>query len=93
MSVVLITKKEAAEIIGLHPEHLMRLSRQGKAPRPIRYGASMQHSVRYLKSEIDAWIADKVEQRDKFVTASDKDKLSVADANLAATGAYEQEVK
>ena len=34
----LLSKREAADYVGFHPEHLMRLSRDGKFPRPIKLG-------------------------------------------------------
>ena len=59
----LLTKKEAAERARYHPESLMRLSREGLAPRPIRLGKG-GGSVRFDEAEIDAWLASAVAERD-----------------------------
>lgn len=60
----LISKKEAARLVGLHPEHLMRLSRQGGFPRPIKLGRGQNSAVRFVASEIDDWLAARIAARD-----------------------------
>jgi predicted DNA-binding transcriptional regulator AlpA len=55
----LLSKKEAALILGYHPEHLMRLVRDRKFPQPIRAGHSLNCAVRFDHSEIEAWIASR----------------------------------
>ncbi len=36
---ILLTKKQAAIRVGLHPEYLMTLAREGKFPQPVKYAA------------------------------------------------------
>lgn len=60
----LMSKREAAEKIGFHPEHLMRLSRAGMFPRPIRLGLSTNCAVRFVADEVDAWLAGRIADRD-----------------------------
>jgi len=64
----LVTKKQAAERIGLHPEHLMRMVRDGRFPKPVRFGPTDRHAVRFLKSEIDDWIAARIAEREGGAT-------------------------
>lgn len=60
----LLTKKEAAELLGYHPEHVMRLSRTGEFPRAIKLGRSQNCAVRFDADELEAWLASKVGERD-----------------------------
>jgi excisionase family DNA binding protein len=60
----LVSKKEAARLTGYHPEHLMRLVREGKFPKPVRPGGTPTSSVRFVESELDAWLAAQVAQRE-----------------------------
>lgn len=60
----LLSKRQTAEKIGFHPEHLMRLSRTGKFPRPIRLGSSTNCAVRFVADEVDAWLAARIADRD-----------------------------
>jgi predicted DNA-binding transcriptional regulator AlpA len=59
----LITKQRAAELVGYHPEHLMRLVRAGMFPRPIKLGAGRGASTRFVIEEIEAWIERKMAER------------------------------
>ena len=61
---VLLTKKQAADRVGLHPEYVMALTRQGKFPKPIKYGEHWNSAVRFLESEIENWIAARIAARD-----------------------------
>jgi predicted DNA-binding transcriptional regulator AlpA len=60
----LISKKEAARRLSYHPEHLMRLVRRGEFPRPIRAGHGPTAAVRFLESEVTAWLAARMAQRE-----------------------------
>lgn len=64
---VLLTKTQAAERVGLHPEYLMTLAREGRFPRPVKYGARTS-AVRFVETEIDAWVAEKIAARDAEAT-------------------------
>lgn len=55
----LLSKRQVAAMTGFHPEHLMRLVRQGKFPKPIKFGPSTNCAVRFVETEVDAWIADR----------------------------------
>lgn len=66
----LLNKKEAAERIGLHPESLMRLARHGHFPKPLKYGPNARHSIRFVESEVEAWIAERMAERDQVEAAS-----------------------
>jgi predicted DNA-binding transcriptional regulator AlpA len=59
----LMTKKQVAALVHLHPEHIMRLTRMGKFPRPIRIGDTDRHAVRFVAEEIDAWLHDRMAAR------------------------------
>jgi len=60
----LVSKKEAARLTGYHPEHLMRLVRAGRFPRPIRPGGTPSGAVRFVEAELDAWQAQRMAQRE-----------------------------
>ena len=59
----LLSKREVAEIIGFHPEHLMRLARAGAFPRPIKLGTATNCAVRFVAGEVDAWVAARLAAR------------------------------
>ena len=63
----LVSKKRAAVLVGLHPEHLMRMARQGRFPKPIRFGPSDRFAVRFLETEIQEWIESRIAERDREV--------------------------
>lgn len=50
----LLSMKETAAKLDCSTRHVRRLADAGKAPRPIRLGAS----IKWRRSELDAWIAD-----------------------------------
>ncbi|HVM77633.1 MAG TPA: helix-turn-helix domain-containing protein [Stellaceae bacterium] len=60
----LLSKREAAGQVGVHPEHLMRMVRQGQFPKPIRLGDGATSRVRFITEEVEAWVASKVAARD-----------------------------
>jgi predicted DNA-binding transcriptional regulator AlpA len=62
--VQLLGKKEVAARIGVHPEHLARMVREGKFPKPIRLGGNGKtNRVRFVESEVEGWIATKMAAR------------------------------
>lgn len=74
---VLLSKQATAESLGVHPEHLMRMVRQGRFPKPIRLGNSFRHAVRFAKDEVEEWIAEKLAARESAQTAQFRnDQLS-----------------
>ena len=62
---VLITKRQVAERVGWHPEHVMREARAGRFPQPVRLGPTAQHSVRFVESEVEEWLRQRIEERDR----------------------------
>lgn len=56
MAMKLLSKKQVAQIIQMHPESIMRLSREGKFPRFIKVGTGTGAAVRFLESDIEDWI-------------------------------------
>lgn len=64
---ILITKVQAADRVGLHPEYLMTLAREGKFPCPIKYGKESNSAVRFLETEIQEWIESRIAERDQEV--------------------------
>jgi excisionase family DNA binding protein len=66
----LLTKKEAAELLGYHPEHVMRLARSGEFPRAIKLGRSQNCAVRFDAAEVEAWIGARAAEREAEVRPS-----------------------
>ncbi len=65
----LLTKKEAARQLGLHPESVMRLARTGHFPKPLKYGPNSRHSIRFVESEVAAWLEARMAERERNHTA------------------------
>ncbi len=61
---ILLTKKQAAIRVGLHPEYLMTLAREGRFPPPVKYGSERNSSVRFVEAEVTAWIEARIAERD-----------------------------
>jgi len=59
----LITKRALREIVPYTPQHILRLEKQGKFPRRIQVGPNR---VAWLEPEVEAWVADRVAERDKI---------------------------
>jgi predicted DNA-binding transcriptional regulator AlpA len=55
----LLTKQAAAELVGLHPESLMRLVREGKFPQPFKITDAKNGHVRFEAADVGRWIAEK----------------------------------
>ena len=60
----LITKQELRPIVPYTPQHILRLEKQGKFPRRVQVGANR---VAWLSSEVEAWVAARVAERDNFI--------------------------
>jgi predicted DNA-binding transcriptional regulator AlpA len=52
----ILTNEQAAAVIGFHPSYLAKARLSGAGPKYLKIGA---RSVRYRRSDIDAWLADK----------------------------------
>jgi excisionase family DNA binding protein len=60
----LLSKKEVAARIGVHPEHVMRMVRAHRFPAPVRLGGDgPSFRVRWPESEIDQWINERMAAR------------------------------
>ena len=68
---ILLTKKQAAIRVGLHPEYLMTLAREGKFPQPVKYAAESNSSVRFVEAEVTAWIEARIAERDTLPVTED----------------------
>lgn len=60
----LITKRELSQIVPYTSQHILRLEKMGKFPRRVQVGANR---VAWLLSEIEAWVASRVAERDSFI--------------------------
>ena len=61
---ILLNKQQAADRVGLHPEYLMTLAREGKFPCPVKYGKESNSAVRFVEAEVQAWIEARMSERD-----------------------------
>jgi prophage regulatory protein len=60
----LITKRELCRMVPYTPQHILRLERRGKFPRRVQVGPNR---VAWLESEVEAWVAARVAERDTVV--------------------------
>jgi prophage regulatory protein len=56
----LITKRELCRMVPYTPQHILRLEKRGKFPRRIQVGPNR---VAWLLSEVQAWIAARITER------------------------------
>lgn len=56
----LLTQSQVVELYGGSPVTWARRRVRGDGPRFVKLGSRKQSSVRYRKSDIDAWIAAQV---------------------------------
>jgi predicted DNA-binding transcriptional regulator AlpA len=59
----LLTKQATAELVHFHPEHVMRLARNGQFPRPIKTTPAPGASVRFIADEVEGWVAERMAAR------------------------------
>ena len=59
----LLNKKQAGELIGAHPEHLMRLAREGKFPSPIKLGDKPNCGVRWIEDDLVDYVKQRLAAR------------------------------
>lgn len=57
-----ITASEVAALLGVSRAHVWRLNAAGRLPEPVRLGKA----VRWLRSEIEAWLAAGAPDRDTW---------------------------
>ncbi|MBA3068130.1 MAG: AlpA family phage regulatory protein [Hyphomonas sp.] len=58
---MLLTQTEVTRVVGLSRQELWRRRQRGQFPHPVKLGV---RRIGYLKSEIEAWIAGRVSERD-----------------------------
>jgi predicted DNA-binding transcriptional regulator AlpA len=61
-----------AETGGLSPRHIMRMSAEGKFPKPVRVTEGSENRkgrIAFVKSEVRAWIAARIAERDAKIAA------------------------
>ena len=59
---LLVSARELARQIGVSLRHIWRLNSMGKLPKPLKIG----HSVRWISSEIEAWLEAGAPDRKKW---------------------------
>jgi predicted DNA-binding transcriptional regulator AlpA len=59
----LLSKKEVARRIGFHPEHIMRMAREGAFPQPVKLSTAANSAVRFVESEVEGWLASRLAAR------------------------------
>ena len=58
----LLTKSEVRNRVCYSPPHIARLEKAGKFPKRVMLGPNR---VGWLEEEIDQWIRDRIEERDR----------------------------
>lgn len=58
----LLSKSAVANILGVHPQTVMRLVREGRFPQPLRTG-DIGSAVRWRAKEVSEWINQRATQR------------------------------
>ncbi len=59
----LLSQKTVGELVDLNPLHLARMAKEGRFPKPIKFGDKKNSSVRYIGEEVEAWIAARMAER------------------------------
>ena len=54
----LLSKNAVAELLGCHPETVMRMSRQGRFARPVKFHRSTRGRVRFDEAHVIRWIEE-----------------------------------
>jgi prophage regulatory protein len=63
----ILTRRHLRELIPYTPQHIQRLEKAGKFPRRIQLGPNR---VGWVATEIDAWLAERIAQRDAQAKAA-----------------------
>lgn len=58
----LLTKSEVRNRVCYSPQHIARLEKAGKFPKRVMLGPNR---VGWLEEEIDRWIQDRIDERDR----------------------------
>lgn len=54
-----LTRQAVAAMTGFSESTLRRLHAEGRGPRPLKLGETRQARLRYPRSEVIAWLADR----------------------------------
>ena len=58
----LLTKTEVRHRVCYSPQHIARLEKAGKFPKRVTLG---QNRVGWVEEEINQWIRDRIDERDR----------------------------
>lgn len=70
----LLSSKETATLLGIKPNTLEIWRHQGKGPAYLKLGDNPQSTVRYLRSAVMAWAAQRAYQSTSAHSAAVRDK-------------------
>ena len=62
-----LTVRQAAERVGYHPVHIMRLVKAGRFPKPVKMN---KFAVRFVEDEVEKYMKERVAERDAQGKAS-----------------------
>ena len=62
--IVLLNKRDAAARIGVNPATLMRMAKEGRFPVPVRLSDHLLAEHRFIESEVEEWVQDRIAARD-----------------------------
>jgi predicted DNA-binding transcriptional regulator AlpA len=67
-SPILLTEAQVSELTQIPQRTIRMMFSAGRFPKPIRLGkGQVKARKRWLRSEVEKWVADLVEERDKKV--------------------------
>ena len=58
-AITLLTNTETAEMINIRPNTLEIWRGKGKGPKFLKMGPKKQDPIRYVESDVEAWIAER----------------------------------
>ena len=61
----ILSKKELRSLVPYSGQHIARLEKAGRFPRRIRLGTGVSGRVGWLLSDIEAWVAERISERDR----------------------------
>lgn len=61
----ILSKKEAKALTSLSPQHMYRLSKEGRFPQLVKLGDHPNSRSGYVEGELLKWIGERVRLRDE----------------------------
>ena len=55
----LLTKREVAELLGCHPESIMRMVREGRFANAVKLHPSSRGHVRFDEADVIRWLNER----------------------------------